>query len=199
MKINLFKMEMFFRKNWLTIILAIVIVIMAASCGPTKKHKSSELKETEQKEFVVSNEITHTDTGSEIQKKNTSEEIKEEKRETETDSDRTITADEVFVDKDGNISAKGNVIVTEKSKEKTKELSNTKKNDSETEKTKEFEKSTANKSEASESSSSTTEETTELKKESEGFLPLKYWWLIVLLVVFVIYLKVKSKFSYFRF
>lgn len=193
MKINLFKMEMFFRKNWLTIILAIVIVIMAASCGPTKKHKSSELKETEQKEFVVSNEITHTDTGSEIQKKNTSEEIKEEKRETETDSDRTITADEVFVDKDGNISAKGNVIVTEKSKEKLSETTKTNKTKTEAETSKEFESLTTHKSETSESSKSSKEEKRELNKESEGLIVFKYWWLFLLLIAFVVYRKIKSK------
>lgn len=186
-------MEMFFRKNWLTIILAIVIVIMAASCGTTKKHKSSELKETEQKEFVVSNEITHTDTGSETQKKNTSEEIKEEKRETETDSDRTIMADEVFVDKDGNISAKGNVVVTEKSKEKLSETTNTNKTKTEAETSKEFESLTTHKSETSESSKSSKEEKRELNKESEGLIVFKYWWLFLLLIAFVIYRKIKSK------
>lgn len=196
MKPNLHKIGMFFKKNWLTIILLIIIAFLLTSCGSVKKNKRTEIREEKKTEVVEKKESTEVAKTTESESQKTTEKIQNEKIQTETHSDRTVTADEVFIDKDGNLSAKGNVQVNESRKEKTSEESQSNETTSESEKSVTNELSKSDNSESSKSESSTKEKTTEKNKQTKSSIWIDLWWLWLLIagaVIFFVYRKVKQR------
>lgn len=164
-------------------LLMLMVLFSVVACGPSKKLKTDEIKEEKQIEVVEVRES--------IENEAVAEKTTEDKKEVETDSGVVIRADEVAIDSDGNIAAKGNVEVigrkTEKKSEVKKQIE------------KQVKRTTAEVSQKTEEQLEKIEKKSVKEKQVESSGWSLWWWLIVLLVVFVVYLKVKSKFSYFRF
>lgn len=184
MKLNPLKIRKTIKKNWITIILMIVIALLLTSCNPTKKLKESERIEEEKQEVFKVEEKKEADKTTDT--KSNSEQKKE------IVADVVIMADEIVIDEKGNIHAKGNVNANTslKSTEKTTSENITK----EVEKIKEDKRGVSAKTEV------VKVQKTKKDKESRVTLGFNALALVIAIILFYfLYRKVKKNKSYFRF
>lgn len=177
MKLNLFKIEKCLKGNWLTIILAVVLLFCLASCGSIQKNKQSKAVEQQKTEVVDSSESSETDKKTETEK--------ETKTDTnyvteETDEETTIRP----IDKDKPMTVDGKEYQNvEINKRKTSKKSAASEQKQEIEKSKTNELSKIDKSEKTASKEVYSERSTEKSKQSKSSIWVDLWWLWLLLLV----------------
>lgn len=149
------------------------------ACGSSKKLKTDEFKEEKQIEVVEVRES--------IENESVAEKTTEGKKEVETDSGVVIRADEIVIDSDGNIAAKGNVEVTGRKTEKKYEAKK--------EIDKYSEKSFTEEARIKENQISKTERKLAKEKQVDSYGWSLLWYVFLLLIVFLVFKKLRSKFN----
>lgn len=154
-------------------------MLFLMACGSSKKLKTDEFKEEKQIEVVETQKFEENET---VVEKNT-----EYKDEVETNFGVVIQADEVAIDSAGNITAKGNVEVaarkTEKKYEAKKEIE------------KYSGKSFTEEARRKENQISKTERKLAKEKQVDSSGWSLLWYVFLLLIVFLVFKKLRSKFN----